>query len=249
MLTDFSTNQDTRRPFAEPTINAMKPSFTHLLWGSFLSILFLSCVPKQVDELPVLLEIVDDNYRISENGLKRFCVSLDIDPCNIRQWENHYLIQLPGKEALSSIDSFRQLFPELRFRVFEQPIYVFDRQQHCGEAPVEEWDQVVWSTSLVADTVMQEEYMQYHRTQFEEWPEVAEGFCRAQFQRLLLYRSGRQLMILISYPKGEDYDALNRLTTLDNPRVDEWNELMSRYQVPLDQASEDEVWIQFTQIP
>lgn len=227
----------------------MKPSIALLLWGSILFSFFISCAPKQEAELPVLLEIVDDNYRISENGLKNFCVSLDIDPCNIRQWENHYLIQLPGKDAKASINSFRQLYPELRLQVYDQPMYVFDRQQHCGEAPVDDWDQVVWSTSLVADTAMQEEYMRYHRTQFDEWPEVAGGFCRAQFQRLLLYRSGRQLLILINYPKGEDYDALNRLTTLDNPRMDEWNALMSRYQVAIDQAPTDEVWIQFTQLP
>jgi hypothetical protein len=76
-----------------------------------------------------------------------------------------------------------------------------------------QWDNIILTANLVADPKLQQEYLNYHATQFQKWPEVSNGFCNAQFQQLLVFKSGRQLMLIISIPKGESLDKLNPLTS------------------------------------
>ena len=122
-------------------------------------------------------------------------------------------------------------------------VYAFD-QSHCDSSGVAaQWDQVLLTANLVADTSKQKEYLQYHATQFEKWPEVAKGFCHAQFQQLLVYKKERQLMLVISIPHGESLDRLNPKTTENNPRVDEWNRLMQQYQEGIPGTIPGEVWV------
>lgn len=85
--------------------------------------------------------------------------------------------------------------------------------------------------------------MQYHATQYQQWPEVSKGFCNAQFQQLLVYRNGRQLMLVISIPKGASLDALNPKTTENNPRVNDWNKLMAKYQEGIEGTEKGETWV------
>ncbi|MNY52850.1 L-fucose mutarotase [compost metagenome] len=92
---------------------------------------------------------------------------------------------------------------------------------------------------------MQKEYLDYHATQFEKWPEVAKGFCNADFQQLRIFKHGRQLMLVISIPKGADLDKLNPRTSLNNPRVDDWNNLMKKYQEGIEGTKPAEVWVFF----
>jgi L-rhamnose mutarotase len=89
---------------------------------------------------------------------------------------------------------------------------------------------------------MQKEYLNYHKTQSEKWPEVSKGFCNAGFQQLLVLKNERQLMLIISIPKGESLDQLNSLTTKDNPRMDEWNAIMKKYQEGIIGADKGVVW-------
>jgi L-rhamnose mutarotase len=90
--------------------------------------------------------------------------------------------------------------------------------------------------------------MEYHRTQFKRWPEISKGFCNANFQQLLVFRTGRQLMLIISIPKGESLDKLNPKTMENNPRVNEWNTIMSKYQVGIDDAPKGTTWIVFEKL-
>ncbi len=100
--------------------------------------------------------------------------------------------------------------------------------------------------NLVEDEKMQEEYMNYHQRQFDEWPEVSQGFCHAGFQRLLLFRSGRQLMLVISIPEGADFEQMNAKTVENNPRMDEWNNIMAQYQEGMEDVPEGVVWSLYT---
>ena len=85
--------------------------------------------------------------------------------------------------------------------------------------------------------------MEYHEHQFEEWPEVSQGFCHANFQQLLVFRSSRQLLLVISIPSDRTLDELNPKTIENNPRVVEWNQLMSKYQEGVAGTQEGEVWV------
>ncbi|WNH09423.1 L-rhamnose mutarotase [Thalassobellus suaedae] len=74
-------------------------------------------------------------------------------------------------------------------------------------------------------------------------PEVAQGFCNADFQQLQVFKNGRQLMLIISIPKGESLDKLNPKTTENNPRVYDWNALMKKYQTGIKGAKKNETWV------
>jgi len=104
------------------------------------------------------------------------------------------------------------------------------------------------TADLVDDPKLQQEYVNYHAKQFQQWPEVSKGFCNADFQRLLVYRNGRQLMLIISVPKGKTLDELNPKTTENNPRMVEWNNLMKKYQEGIEGTKPGEVWVQFRPI-
>ncbi|WP_293687549.1 MULTISPECIES: L-rhamnose mutarotase [unclassified Spirosoma] len=96
---------------------------------------------------------------------------------------------------------------------------------------------------MVADPRLLNEYLDYHATQFEKWSKVSDGFFNAQFQQLLLYRNGRQLMLVISIRKHKSLDKLNTKTTENNPRVDGWNTRMKKYQEGISGTSPGEVWV------
>jgi L-rhamnose mutarotase len=90
---------------------------------------------------------------------------------------------------------------------------------------------------------MQQEYVDAHTTQFDKIPQIAEGFCNANFQQLLVFKNGRQLMLVISIPKGESLDKLNPKTTENNPQMIEWNKRMSKYQEGIEGTKKGEIWV------
>lgn len=52
-------------------------------------------------------------------------------------------------------------------------------------------------------------------------------------------------MLVISIPKGESLDKLNPLTTKNNPKVDEWNKIMAKYQEGIAGTKKGETWVFF----
>src|SRR5690606_28148075 len=123
--------------------------------------------------------------------------------------------------------------------------YVFDRKA-CGEIPDQDSvDFVLLTANLVEDDEQQRNYVDLHERQFNEWPEVSQGFCQAGFREVLLYRHGRQLMLMITFPKGSDFNQLNAKTVENNPRVEEWNRLMSRFQERIPGTMRGETWVFF----
>jgi len=59
---------------------------------------------------------------------------------------------------------------------------------------------------------------------------------------LMMFRNGRQLMLVISIPKGKTLDELNPKTTANNPRMIEWNRIMTQYQEGIEGTKKGEVW-------
>lgn len=160
------------------------------------------------------------------------------------RWKNH--IVLFGNSAdtsgVSKLISHSGI--GLKMKHYDTPMYVFDRAEHCGDSTVAKpWKDYLLTANLVADTAMQREYMHYHETQFKEWPEVAQGFCNADFQQLLAFRKGRQLLIVISIPADKTLDELNPKTEENNPRMVEWNKIMSKYQEGIEGTKPGETWV------
>ena len=213
----------------------------------FIAILSLTaCVTKEA-KTQSIIELVDMDYRFSTTTLTEFCRENKIEPSTVYQWQNHWVIY--GKQnARELADKIEKEFPKLKVNVYDAPFYDFNREKMTGSQPAKEWTNIIMTANLVADTTLQHQYMEYHRTQFEKWPEVSKGFCKADFQQLLVFRNGRQLMLVISIPKGKTLDELNPKTTENNPRVDEWNKIMSKYQEGIEDAPKGSTWIMFSPV-
>lgn len=193
----------------------------------------------------IIIELMEDSvHKIDPERLKRFLSIANMSMNVVYRWKNHWVIftgaPIPGPILQSN---FQQEFPGITVKLYDAPFYVFDRAKCADAATAPEWDHIILTANLVADEQLQQEYMQYHATQYQQWPEVSKGFCNAQFQQLLLFRNGRQLMLVISIPKGASLDALNPKTTENNPRVDAWNALMKKYQEGIAGTAKGETWV------
>lgn len=178
--------------------------------------------------------------------LEQICREKGVSASAIYQWNNRLLVYANTNEANGLIRQIQARIQGAEARLYKDVFYKFERKKHCGQEPVKEWDNIILSTNLVKDAAMQKEYLDYHATQFEKWPEVAKGFCNADFQQLRIFKHERQLMLVISIPKGADLDELNPRTSLNNPRVDDWNNLMKKYQEGIEGTKAGEVWVFFS---
>jgi len=160
------------------------------------------------------------------------------------QWKNHLVIYAFMNDPVRLEGRLAKLYPKYALKIYQHPYYDFNRRRYCGKASVaKEWDNILLTANLVDNPRMQQEYLQYHATQFKKWPQVAKGFCHANFQQLLGFRNGRQLMLVISIPKGESLDKLNPKTTENNPQMVQWNALMKKYQVGIPGTRPGEAWV------
>jgi len=217
----------------------------------FFSLILFSittgCSHQQVKS-PAILEIIDVDYRFSTQLLLDFSKENNIDTSSFYEWQNHWLIYGDLDKVKDIKTKLEDRYPRLMIKLYDKPFYNFNRQKQTNEKPANKWDNVIMTTNLVDDTLKQKEYLEYHRTQFQKWPEISKGFCNANFQQLLVFRNGRQLMLIISIPHGESLDKLNPKTTENNPRVDQWNAIMSKYQEGIDDAPKGVTWLKFEKL-
>jgi L-rhamnose mutarotase len=200
-------------------------------------------------EQPVIIELVaGKNNSVEIDRLKAVLKQNNVDENAIYQWQNHYVVFDKVKDAAVLRGKIMDAFPGVQTKVYYDPFYEFNRKLCSDTTTARQWDHIILTANLVHDPRRQKEYLEYHASQFEKWPEVSNGFCKANFQRLLVYKSGRQLMLVISIPKGESLERLNPKTTENNPRVDEWNKIMSKYQEGIEGTKPGETWVFFKQI-
>jgi hypothetical protein len=167
-----------------------------------------------------------------------------LSPAAVYQWNNHLIIYGNKLNLPALQKSAKSAYPGCEITVYKTPFYDFNRKQYCSHNSVAaQWDNIILTANLVKDVKLQHEYLNYHATQFQKWPEVANGFCNADFQQLLVFKNGRRLMLVISIPKGKILDELNPKTTENNPRVNEWNRIMKKYQEGISGTKPGEVWV------
>ncbi|CAD0000456.1 L-rhamnose mutarotase [Flavobacterium chungangense] len=197
-----------------------------------------------LQEMPksVAIEVIGKDLDIEK--IKSTIKGFRIVGEELYQWENHLVIYGLMNQPERTKRKLALAFPAVEIKIYENPVYDFQNFQRCKDIKVaSEWENIILTANLVEDEKLQKEYVDYHTTQFEKWPEIAKGFCNADFQQLQVFKNGRQLMLIISIPKGESLDKLNPKTTENNPRVDDWNNLMKKYQTGIEGAKPGEVWI------
>ncbi|NLO70826.1 MAG: L-rhamnose mutarotase [Porphyromonadaceae bacterium] len=206
-------------------------------------LLFISC--RSEKQHTAVIEIIDLQSFISNDSFLEFAKSNHIDSASLFNRQNRWVIYTNRKRVDNLLMNIHSAFPNQKINVFPEPFYNFNGAEYCKKKPAEEWSHVIMTANLVENPIMQQEYLDYHKFQFSKWREVPEGFCNADFQQVLVFRNGRQLMLVISIPNGKTLAELNPKTTENNPRVDEWNSIMSRYQEGIEGAEEGEVWTSY----
>ncbi|WP_243651058.1 L-rhamnose mutarotase [Hymenobacter gummosus] len=209
-----------------------------LLW-----LLPLLAPAQSPGETSVLVLTTFDHKLPSSSVVEAACRQQGVAGCSLYRWQNHLYVYGPAAGVAKLPRALHEAYPKAGIKLYAAPFYRFDRRRCTDQGTAGQWTNILLTAQLVADTVKQNEYMQYHATQFEQWPEVSQGFCNARFQQLLLFRQGRRLLLVISIPKGTTLAELNPLTTRNNPRVDEWNRRMSQYQEGLPGTRPGEVWV------
>lgn len=201
-------------------------------------------VHAQVSENMSVIEIIGPGKSVvSARSLLALCQKYQVPATSVYSWQNHLVAygKIARIQALKKNLSAIYAGNEVKF--YAAPFYKFD-QHYCADKTVaKQWDNIILTANLVKDPEQQQKYLRYHATQFQNWPEVAQGFCNASFQQLLVFRQGRQLVLVISIPHGASLDELNPKTSLNNPRVDDWNALMKQYQEGLPGTKPGEVWV------
>ncbi|TKC10126.1 L-rhamnose mutarotase [Pedobacter polaris] len=203
---------------------------------------------KKAEDKQALFELVFKSDELpNTKELTTFAKENNLLPSSFFKWNNRLIIYTSSLKVESLTQTLKK-FKANEIKLYDDMFYDFNRKKICGVEPAKEWDHVILSANLVDDQKLQKEYLNYHKTQFEKWPELSKGFCNADFQQLVIFRNGRQLMLIISIPKGADLDKLNPKTTENNPRVNEWNALMKKYQEGIEGTKKDEVWVFFKKI-
>jgi hypothetical protein len=233
-----------RRPLI---MNNFYLRFTRVCW---LVITVSCCLNTQINAQvktgpkPVIIEVV---FPLAAKGkLLNYCTQQLIDTHSIFIWRNHLVIYGVGYQHF--YDRFKAAFKNCGFKLYQQPFYHFDRNSCSNKELAARWTNIILTANLVPDAKMQRQYLDYHAHQFKNWPGVSQGFCNAKFQQVLVYKNGRQLMLVISIPQGQSLEKLNPKTTENNPQMVEWNKRMAKYQEGIPGTKKREVWVFFDEL-
>lgn len=84
-----------------------------------------------------------------------------------------------------------------------------------------------------------DEYEHWHKN---IWPEIKKSITDAGIIQMEIYRTGNRLFMIM---ETDDEFSFQRKAAMDasNAKVQEWEELMWKYQQPLIQAEPGEKWI------
>src|SRR5690242_18691162 len=97
---------------------------------------------------------------------------------------------------------------------------------------------------LKDDPTLIKEYEDYHK---HVWPEIVESIKNSGIQNMEIYRAGNRLFMIM---ETDDDFSLEHKALIDqyNPKVQEWETLMWKYQQALPYAKQGEKWMLMTKI-
>ncbi|MCL7987650.1 L-rhamnose mutarotase [Sphingobacterium sp. lm-10] len=97
----------------------------------------------------------------------------------------------------------------------------------------------VLALDLVDQPDLIEEYEAYHRS---VWPEIQDSIVNAGIHHMAIYRYGHRLMMLMDVSDDFSFEQKAKADG-NNERVQEWEQLMWKYQVALPGAKPGEKWV------
>lgn len=97
---------------------------------------------------------------------------------------------------------------------------------------------------LKDDAKLIEEYKEYHKS---VWPEIIKSIKDSGIENMEIYNNGNRLFMII---EANDTFSLEGKAKMDasNSKVQEWEDLMWKYQQQIPWAKEGEKWLPLEQI-
>jgi L-rhamnose mutarotase len=94
---------------------------------------------------------------------------------------------------------------------------------------------------LVDDPALIAGYENWHKPE-NTWPEIKQSITAAGIVQMEIYRTGNRLFMVM---ETKDDFSFERKAAMDaaNPRVQEWEQLMWKFQSALPWAKEGEKWV------
>ena len=105
---------------------------------------------------------------------------------------------------------------------------------------------ICMALDLVDDADLIAEYETYHQPQ-HSWPEITYSIRQAGIRDMNIYRTGNRLFMIIEADDNFSLDEKGKLD-LANPKVQEWEKLMWKFQQPLPWAKNGEKWVEMKNI-
>ncbi len=90
------------------------------------------------------------------------------------------------------------------------------------------------------------EYENWHKAE-NAWPEITASIKEAGIVDMEIYRTGNRLFMIMEVDDSFSFE-IKKQQDLSNPKVQEWESLMLRFQQALPWAKPDEKWILMDQI-
>tara|TARA_R110000868_G_scaffold1728_7_gene13846 strand:- start:188 stop:532 length:345 start_codon:yes stop_codon:yes gene_type:complete len=99
---------------------------------------------------------------------------------------------------------------------------------------------------LKDDPQLMEEYKEYHAAG-NAWPEITKSVKDAGIVDLQIYLTGNRMFMIMDV--DESFDPIKKAKAdAKNPKVQEWEDLMWKYQQALPWAKEGEKWVPMEQV-
>jgi L-rhamnose mutarotase len=92
---------------------------------------------------------------------------------------------------------------------------------------------------LVDDPILIAEYEKYHQA---SWPENIQAIKDAGIVVMDIYRTGNRLFMIMETKDDFSFDKKSEMDK-SNPKVQEWEQLMWKYQQSLPHAKPSEKWV------
>ncbi|MBD0332981.1 MAG: L-rhamnose mutarotase [Chitinophagaceae bacterium] len=94
---------------------------------------------------------------------------------------------------------------------------------------------------LVDNPSLIAEYGHWHKAE-SGWPEIKKSILDAGITNMEIYRTGNRLFMIMETADSFSFERKGAMDAA-NPKVQEWEQLMWKFQQPLPWAKEGEKWI------
>ncbi len=96
-----------------------------------------------------------------------------------------------------------------------------------------------FALDLINNPELISEYKKYHE---KIWPEITDSIKSSGIENLDIYLTGNRLFMIMEVNDSFSFEKKTSMDS-DNPKVQEWESLMWKYQQALPWAKKDEKWM------